>query len=190
MSSVKHNRRSVTLNVDTLEGRALLSGYAPGLHAATPHVQVAAVHAAPAVHVTPACHHAKAAVTGTLTGTSSYTGSTEGTDTYNLSGNTTWGAATVTGTDSYISNPLNADTYSDLYYNGNWKMKLSNGETLQIAYTGKGNSPVSGTGPWSQKIAGTAIVISGAHLGKTYAFGGNLSGTYPGQATTAKITLK
>jgi hypothetical protein len=69
-------------------------------------------------------------------------------------------------------------------------MSLKNAETIQISYVGKGNSPVSGTGPWTQKIAGTAIVTAGPQLGHVYAFSGELWGTYPGTATNAKIVLK
>ncbi len=188
--ATNRNRHTLALNVDRLEGRALLSGYAPAIHAQVAHVQPAAVHTA-SHHAAPACHHsAKAALTGNLTGTSSFAGTTEGVDTYKLSGTTNLGDATVTGTDTYSSLASDTVSYSDLYYGGNWKMTLNNSQTVQISYVGKGTTPVSGTGAWSQNLTGTAVVTAGPQLGHVYNFSGKLWGTFPGTTTNAKIVLK
>jgi hypothetical protein len=91
----------------------------------------------------------------------------------------------IAGTDTFSSVLATPSTYRDYYYAGSWTMTMSNGSTVQIAYTGAGPRS-AGDGSFIENLKGTAIGISGALTGKRFSF----SGTASGPGTTPSTTLK
>jgi hypothetical protein len=158
---------------DKLESRELMSA---GL--SRPHI----------AHVAQIGPRRPRVITGTLNGVSSYTGDLTGSDTYGLAGRTSAGQVGIAGTDTFSSTLMNPSTYRDLYYAGAWTMTMSNGSTVQIAYSGAGNSS-STSGQFFENLKGTAIGVSGALMGKRFSFIGTASGPGTTPATTLKFRL-
>ncbi len=165
---------------DRLESRELLNAHFG-------HPEIAHGHFAQAYAHTPQV------IKGTLSGNSSYTtdplNSETGGDTYSLSGRTSAGQAGLTGTDTWAGTIINPSTEKDLYFAGDWTMTMSNGSAIKIAYTGSGISSTSSTGPWNEKLTGTAVGITGSLLGKKFQFSAFGQGNFASTATTFKISL-
>lgn len=174
-------RRRLSPVAEPLEGRALLSAV-HHLHGSMAHLS----SVPSSIRVT---------LAGTATFVSPPTNALVGTDAYNnLTGSVPkWGKITVNGTDAFSSFQLNATTDYSAYYFGNWTMTLANGNEIAIEYQGAGPYPANpGTAsiPYSFKLSGKAVVISGADLGHTYSVAGQANGDDASGAFAVKLSLK
>jgi hypothetical protein len=178
MNRIERRKLRPECRFDKLESRELLNA-----HFARPQV----------AHADILVVRTARAITGTLSGVSSYTTNplnpATGGDTYSFSGRTSAGQVGITGTDTWSESPFNASKASDLYFAGDWTMTMGNGSVIAIAYTGSGKTATSATGPWNEILNGTAVGISGSMLGKKFLFSGSGQGTNVSSATTFKIKL-
>jgi hypothetical protein len=182
MNGSRPKRCRLSPIAESLEGRALLSVFHSGHHAMAPE----GASVPPTIHLT---------LTGTSIATPSPTNpNTEGTDVYSLTGSSVrTGGVTVKGTDAYTSTLKNPSTYNSFYYFGDWTMTLGNGAEIAIDYQGTGPYPTNPSvtsAPYSQKITGEAIVISGPDTGKMYSVTGHAHGDGVSGAFTIKVDMK
>jgi len=190
MNDSNRKRRNVVLGTDLLESRALLNAHLPQ----SPIVHVASLHAE-ASKTKP--------ITGTLSGTQTFDAPSASNPpgplgpalTFSASGSSTVGTVTLTArSHDQVTLLNNRTTVKSTYPDGSGTLKLGDGSTLTLTYTGTRVNQTTVVGKPTPRATysykGKATVESGTNSGRVYKFTASGSGLVTNPTQTLHFTLK